>query len=74
MRGHKYSGSIKRHLENIHNINSPDLDMLLNSTKILYFCDNRRNLPVFEALFIKKFKPTLNENTRDFDCLRLNIG
>ena len=72
--GHKYRGSsIYNHYINVHK-RPPDFETLVNSTKILYFCDNRRNLPVFEALFIKKYKPILNENIRDFTCLKLNIS
>ena len=73
LRGHKYKGSIFEHFRRIHN-KSPILEDLLSSTKILYFCDNRKDLSVFEALFIKKWKPTLNENTRDFTCLKLHIS
>ena len=47
--------------------------MLLSNTKILYMCDDRRKLPIFEALHIRKMKPTLNENVNDFDCLSLGI-
>ena len=70
---HKYKGSIFAHYRSVHNI-SPTIENLIESSKILYFCDNRRYLPVFEALFIKKLKPNLNGNTRDFSCLTLNIG
>ena len=73
LRGHKYKGSIFEHFRRVHN-KSPILEDLLDSTKILYFCDNRKDLSVFEALFIKKCKPILNENTRDFTCLKLNIS
>ena len=70
---HRYKGSIFEHYRRVHN-KSPNVADLINSSKILYFCDNRKNLPVYEALFIKKYKPTLNENTRDFSCLKLNIS
>ena len=70
---HRYKGSNFDHFRRAHN-KSPNIADLINSSKILYFCDNRKNLPVYEALFIKKRKPTLNENTRDFSCLKLNIS
>ena len=73
MNGHKYKGSIFEHFRRVHN-KSPTVAELVNSSKILYFCDNRRYLPVYEALFIKKLKPNLNENLRDFNCLKLNIS
>ena len=73
MGGHRYKGSIFDHFRRVHR-RSPNLDELINSSNILYFCDNRRNLPVFEALLIRKFKPKLNENSRDFSCLKLNIN
>ena len=73
LNGHKYKGSIFEHFRRIHN-KSPTVAELVNSSKILYFCDNRRYLPVYEALFIKKLKPNLNENLRDFSCLKLNIS
>ena len=73
MSQHRYKGSIFSHYRSAHN-KSPTLDSLLSSCKILYFCDNRRFLPVFEALFIKKCKPNLNSNICDFACLKLNIS
>ena len=73
MSGHRYKGSIFDHFRRVHNI-QPTVEELVYSSKIIYFCDNRKNLPIFEALLIKKYKPSLNENTRDFNCLKLNIS
>ena len=73
MSGHRYKGSIFDHFRCVHD-RPPSLNELLNSSKILYFCDKRMHLPVYEALFIKKHRPNLNENTRDFNCLKLNIS
>ena len=73
MRGHRYKGSIFEHYVTAHN-KQPAVDELLNSSKILYFCDNHRDLPVFEALFIQKSKPNLNDKTGNFSCLKLNIN
>ena len=70
---HRHDGSIRKHFKDVHK-KYPTLEVLLNSTKILYFCDDRKYLPVYEALLIKKYKPNLNENVRDFTCLKLNIG
>ena len=73
LNSHRYNGSILKHYRLAH-LKDPSLEELINSTKILYYCDNRRNLPVHEALFIRNYKPNLNENTRDFTCLKLNIS
>ena len=68
---HRHSGSILAHYKSVHN-KVPTIESLINSSKILYYCDNQRFLPVFEALFIKKYEPNLNANLCDFICLNLN--
>ena len=70
--GHKYKGAIFDHHHRKHACR-PALENLLSATKILYYCDNRFDLPIYEALFIRKNKPKLNENVLDFACLKLNI-
>ena len=70
--GHKYKGAIFAYYHRKHACR-PELDNLLSATKILYNCDNRFELPIYEALFIRKKKPNLNENILDFTCLKLNI-
>ena len=66
---HKYQGSIYAHYRNIHQ-KSPNLEVLLRLTD---FENNPKKLSIFEALHIRKLKPSLNENKEDFYCLNLNI-
>ena len=72
LKQHRYKGSIFAHMATVHGC-KPKLDDLVRSTRILYTCDDRRKLPIFEALHIRKNKPTLNENVNDFECLSLAI-
>ena len=69
---HKTRGSIFEHFRVTHN-RSPCLQELLNSTEIIYEPDNPLRVDVFEALLIRQRKPKLNENQRNFPCLKLNI-
>ena len=69
---HRYKGAIFDHYRRVHSKN-PQIDVLLESTKIIYFCSDRFKLPIFEALHIRKYKPNLNENLLDFTCLKLKI-
>ena len=69
--GHRYQGSIFEHFRLSHS-HSPEVKNLLENTKILYSPDDPRYLAIFEALHIKKLKPTLNRD-HDFRCLKLNI-
>ena len=69
---HRYQGSIFKHFHNKHGV-SPNLNYLLESTEILYHESDPFQLHVYEALHIRKFRPTLNENNDDFYCLKLNI-
>ena len=69
---HKYKGSIFAHLRTVHGVN-PDINVMLDNTNILYHENDQFQLQVYEALHIRKFKPSLNENQRDFTCLKLNI-
>ena len=69
---HKNRGSIFAHFHQAHNRN-PTLDELLASTKVIYVPDNPLRVDVFEALFIRERKPELNENKRNFACLKLEI-
>ena len=69
--GHRYQGSIFEHFRLAHS-QSPNVNNLLKQTKILYSPDDQRYLAIFEALHIKKLKPTLNRDY-DFRCLKLNI-
>ena len=72
MSAHRYQGSIFKHSRTIHGV-SPQIDDLLQNTKILYCESDSYLLAKFEALHIRKLKPRLNENISDFTCLKLNI-
>ena len=69
---HKNRGSIFAHFREAHNRN-PSLDELLASTNVIYVPDNPLRVDVFEALLIRERKPELNENKRNFSCLKLEI-
>ena len=71
-RGHIYQGSIFKHFRLVHGV-SPNVEELIASTKIIYCPDDKRKLPIYEALFIRERKPALNENTRNFTCLDLEM-
>ena len=70
---HRNKGSIFAHYFQKHGGQKPEDDKIVKATNILYHCDKKIDLHIFEALFIRKFKPSLNENTSDFTCLSLNI-
>ena len=72
MVGHKYKGSIFKHYWYAHHRN-PELEELISNSKILYQPEDTKKLAIFEAIFIRENKPTLNENVTDFTCLSLNI-
>ena len=66
---HRYQGAIFSHFHTVHKKN-PDLNVLLNHTKILYLCNHPIILPIIEALFIRKNKPNMNSKN---EFLGLNI-
>ena len=70
--GHRNKGSIFAHYFQKHG-KKPEVNQLVDATKILYHCDKPSDLHIFEALFIRKMKPNLNENISDFTCLKLKI-
>ena len=72
MVGHRNHGSIFAHFRLKHGVN-PEVDYLLQNSKILYRENNSHQLHVYEALHIRKFRPKLNENVCNFTCLNLNI-
>ena len=72
MTAHKYKGSIFAHFRRAHGRN-PEIQELLSNTTILYQPEDTKKLAVFEAIFIRQNRPTLNENVADFTCLSLNI-
>ena len=71
-RHHRYQGSIFKHLRDVHD-HVPTVDDLCRATKILYTSQNKYDLDVYEALFIRKYRPKLSENLENFDCLNLKI-
>ena len=72
MGAHRYQGSIFKHFRLKHGI-SPSVGNLLESTEILYYESDPLQLHIYEALHIRKYTPSLNENTRDFTCIKLDI-
>ena len=70
---HRNRGSIFAHYFHQHGGNKPEINSLLAATKILYHCEKTSDLHIYEALFIRKFRPNLNENVSDFNCLKLKI-
>ena len=72
MNGHRNHGSIFAHFRTKHGMN-PEVQYLLNNSQILYRENDSHQLHIFEALHIRKFKPSLNENTCNFTCLKLGI-
>ena len=69
---HRFQGSIFAHIRLTHGVRV-DLDTLIKSTEIIYKENDPIQLHIFEALHIRKLQPSLNENKRDFTCLKLNI-
>ena len=69
---HRYKGSIFAHYFQKHG-KKLEINQTIEATEILYHCDRKSDLHIFEALFIRKMKPTLNENISDFTCLKLKI-
>ena len=69
---HKQRGSIYNHLFTKHGCQLETND-LLDNTKILYSCKSGENIFTYEALHIKKLKPTLNTISNGFSCLKLDM-
>ena len=60
---HKQSGSIKEHINKIHNFSIP-LDN--NSFNIMFKCSEKHTLQIAEALLIKEHRPLINIQTNNF--------
>ena len=54
------SSSIKKHLQELHNINTIKTADLIPHVKILHKSADRRNLILTEAIYIKQERPNLN--------------
>ena len=62
---HVQAGSIKRHLEDVHNI-KPSKTQLLDNTVILTQCNSRQKLYIKEALLILQNNPIINKQYDNF--------
>ena len=60
MTNHTQQGSINKHLRNTHNI-KPKTQILLSNTEVITRRDNKNELQIAEALYIKAESPALNE-------------
>ena len=69
---HRYKGAIFEHFHLVHGC-TPTIDLLSENTEILYRETDAFQLHIYEALHIRKYRPSLNSNTSDFSCLKLNI-
>ena len=67
---HRYRGSIYEHLMGVNGYR-PTLDEILKSSNIPCRVKIRKDIHVFEALYIHAKKPTLNVNIFDFESLKL---
>ena len=62
---HVYSGSIKRHFEDVHQI-KPNKSQIIDNTSILTFADTRQRLYIKEALLILHQAPKINRQYDNF--------
>ena len=62
---HVQAGSIKRHLEDVHNT-KPNKAQLLDNTTILTHCNIRQKLYIKEALLIQQCNPKINKQYNNF--------
>ena len=60
---HKQSGSIKEHINKIHNFSIP---LESNSFNIIFKSSEKHTLQIAEALLIKEHKPLINIQTNNF--------
>ena len=64
-RHHRYQGSIFKHLRDVHD-HVPTGDDLCRATKILYTSQNKYDLNLYEALFIRKYRPKIERKIGEF--------
>jgi hypothetical protein len=69
---HQYNGSIFYNFKEHQNCR-PDSVLLYNYTNILYKVNNRSDIAIIDALYIKDLKPIINDNLDDFRMLKLFI-
>ena len=67
---HRYKGSIYKRLMEVHGYR-PALDEIIKSYKILCRVQTRKDIHIFKALHIYSKKPTPNDNSSNFDSLKL---
>ena len=67
---HLQNGGPKEHLKACHDL-SITRDTLVSGTKILARCDDRRRLPVLEAVFIRELAPAINSQCKMVGTLTL---
>ena len=66
---HTQSGSIKKHLQEIHQIDRIPRKDLIKDVTILRSCPSKRDLMFTEAILIKSEKPSLNSQAEGCDRL-----
>ena len=62
---HVYSGSIKRHFEDVHQV-KPNKSQIIDNTSILTVADTRQRLYIKEALLILHQAPKINRQYDNF--------
>ena len=67
---HLQNGGPKDHLKTQHDL-ILTRDILVSNTKILARCDDRRRLPVLEAVFIREMAPAINIQSKMLGTLAL---
>ena len=67
---HLQNGGPKEHLKTCHDL-SITRDILVSSTTILARCDDRRRLPVLEAVYIREMAPMINIQCKMLGTLTL---
>ena len=67
---HLQNGGPKEHFKTYHNL-PITRDILVAGTKILARCDDRRRLPVLEAVFIREIAPEINIQCKQLGTLAL---
>ena len=66
---HAQTGSIKKHLVEIHDMTRTPENDLISSTKILGHNSSKGRLRMLEAIMIKDMKPSLNSQEEGCDKL-----
>ena len=67
---HLQDGAIKQHFDNVHP-REITRKILTENTEIMTVCNDRRRLPILEALYIREYSPALNKQVKS--CLMLAL-